>query len=762
MAHAVSRPQVLSVFTALIIGCATIAFLYFAISKRQIIHFHPDSIQPESGCAYIAVIDDKPLGWPAVQIVSDDGVFAGASQLSLLEDGRPLGPAHALHGDIRGKGNGRYSHWKRVIYFSSSDCTDPRKNGRRYTALADASIAPITKVIAVFAIFTLFVLLLKWGNFSDRVQRAGNLIDKVSDRILLPHRVNHNFSAVMILFVILLVTAGFLFAWVWLTGASVSLAVAGAFQISDSSNYWLCSNALLDLGNFGPSSTTGEWCQRRSTYPVFLSGITWIAQRNIFLTLLIQALVVLVAIAVFTRRVANYLGIAGALVCAALLFRYASEDLFFLTMTENAGVIFGCTGFSLLLLSTERRSVPMMMLGIALVSIALNARAGALLALPLLLLWAGVVARQNGKNPWQSIVMGGLAMLAGFMLQTSLVLAVGGSPSNSHGNFAYVLYGLSVGGKGWHQVLVDYPGLSGSDATISKEIYSFAWQNIVSQPEMLITGFLKNISYFMDNGTYGFDKLNIFGALAKVFYWLAWIPLFINRKNPAYLLFGLSSVGILISMPFLLGDGGPRVFAATVAVDVFQISLGFAWTLMVLSRRLGAVCQPGVALIQPKSSKASMEMFFSGGLLLIVFVPFFVSSTSSVPVPISSSYNCRNDEYLVITDIGKNGSMVLDFVVEGSPTDFRAGEVQRPAFRAGIPANAWWRDEVLSFGGNSLLLAYQQDRTDPLFPGPYPVYSDDHLAKYHGHVVQLCVDKIETKKVFGVSYRKLNKITVLD
>lgn len=55
------------------------------------------------------------------------------SQWILLEDALPLGPAHALHADIESKGRGRYSHWKNVLIFSTSDNTDPRINGRTYT-----------------------------------------------------------------------------------------------------------------------------------------------------------------------------------------------------------------------------------------------------------------------------------------------------------------------------------------------------------------------------------------------------------------------------------------------------------------------------------------------------------------------------------------------------------------------------------------------------------------------------------------------------
>ena len=55
-----------------------------------------------------------------------------ASALVLLENDRPLGPAHCLHQEIRDYGCGRYSHWNGHLWFSTSDNTDPNKNGRRY------------------------------------------------------------------------------------------------------------------------------------------------------------------------------------------------------------------------------------------------------------------------------------------------------------------------------------------------------------------------------------------------------------------------------------------------------------------------------------------------------------------------------------------------------------------------------------------------------------------------------------------------------
>lgn len=73
-----------------------------------------------------------------------------SSTLRLYENGKELGPAHTSHKDIRRYGKGRFSHWGNSLYFSSSDNTDPRRNGRRYTftiGSISGVISPITDPI---------------------------------------------------------------------------------------------------------------------------------------------------------------------------------------------------------------------------------------------------------------------------------------------------------------------------------------------------------------------------------------------------------------------------------------------------------------------------------------------------------------------------------------------------------------------------------------------------------------------------------------
>jgi len=68
-----------------------------------------------------------------------DGSHTQKSPLVIYENIKPLGPAHALHQDIRDRGGGMYSHWGAYLYFSTSDNSDPHVNGRTYSISIDAT-----------------------------------------------------------------------------------------------------------------------------------------------------------------------------------------------------------------------------------------------------------------------------------------------------------------------------------------------------------------------------------------------------------------------------------------------------------------------------------------------------------------------------------------------------------------------------------------------------------------------------------------------
>ncbi|MFN7827285.1 MAG: hypothetical protein ACK5RR_04880, partial [Acidobacteriota bacterium] len=79
-------------------------------------------IVPEGSYGYVGILDHD--NWSSHEQPSDAQV---------LENGEPLkGKQNSIHSDIRQLGLGRYSFWQTSIYFSTSDNSDPRTNGRKY------------------------------------------------------------------------------------------------------------------------------------------------------------------------------------------------------------------------------------------------------------------------------------------------------------------------------------------------------------------------------------------------------------------------------------------------------------------------------------------------------------------------------------------------------------------------------------------------------------------------------------------------------
>jgi hypothetical protein len=57
----------------------------------------------------------------------------GSSPVFVFEDDQQLRYPHSVHAHITQYGAGRFSHWGQELLFSTTDNTDPRTNGRRYS-----------------------------------------------------------------------------------------------------------------------------------------------------------------------------------------------------------------------------------------------------------------------------------------------------------------------------------------------------------------------------------------------------------------------------------------------------------------------------------------------------------------------------------------------------------------------------------------------------------------------------------------------------
>ncbi len=88
-------------------------------------------IHPDQGFAYSATITATPFGFV---LLADDLSHPDRALTVVRENGRVLGDAHSLHDKIRRFGRGAFSQWGNALYFSASDNSDPRTNGRSYVA----------------------------------------------------------------------------------------------------------------------------------------------------------------------------------------------------------------------------------------------------------------------------------------------------------------------------------------------------------------------------------------------------------------------------------------------------------------------------------------------------------------------------------------------------------------------------------------------------------------------------------------------------
>jgi hypothetical protein len=127
-------------YLGIVCGVLDVALLgVWGLAPTMQLALAPGAIEPDMGQAYDIIPGSLRLRFP-YWVPSDDATHPRVSRLHLLEDGRPLGPSHSLHQMIREVGQGAFSHWMGNVRFSTSDGTDPRTNGRRYTIRVTADV----------------------------------------------------------------------------------------------------------------------------------------------------------------------------------------------------------------------------------------------------------------------------------------------------------------------------------------------------------------------------------------------------------------------------------------------------------------------------------------------------------------------------------------------------------------------------------------------------------------------------------------------
>ena len=352
--------------------------------------------------------------------------------------------------------------------------------------------------------------------------------------------------------------------------------IGGLLPNSDAGNYYEGARNLLIEGDLS------IWSSRRPMMTTYLASILAISNFSLIDTVSIISGLAAFSIALVAASIRRTEPAAVALWAFVLMFFFYNGYVG-TTLSENLGLTVGGLAFVSLWAAADKRKIHLFLLGVFFMTLAQITRSGAVLVLPLLIMWGVFWLASNWRERLVFLLGGITAIIAGFLINRLLLLAGGGDPALAFSNFSDTLYGLSVASQlsigAWKQIVIDYPDVASlTEPARSQSIYRLAFDNIISQPGTLATALLRNLqTYTISNG--GLNM--VAGTKAWV---LVQIPSLLgvfwcirDYKNPRYALLLLVLGGILLSATIVTEDGGLRVFAATVPFSAVIAALGLRW-----------------------------------------------------------------------------------------------------------------------------------------------------------------------------------------
>ena len=371
-------------------------------------------------------------------------------------------------------------------------------------------------------------------------------------------------------------------AGLWASGQSQSTVLSGLIPLFDADSYYIDALRLMNGDAFSIFSA------RRPLFASLLAVLLSITGRNLMAALAILTAIAGLACYFTAREIQRTHGaeIAVFVLMVLFLFNRAHSGI---SMSESLGLALGTLGFGLLWRGASTKSLFYIWAGLLATTLALNARAGAFFMLPILILWAGWLLRENKLIPWKVLFISTSAVVLGFALNLALTRLVAVPSGVPFANFSYTLYGLASGGKSWAYVFEAHPEvLAIQEPEQSKRIYQLAFELIRANPMQAVQGALFNWKMLFSDSWYniytyiGGENWTIIVISRWSMYVLCLIGIFAwirNRQDPIQSLIMASAIGVFISVPFLPPTDAYRMrpYAASIVVFAALPAMGLAY-----------------------------------------------------------------------------------------------------------------------------------------------------------------------------------------
>lgn len=411
----------------------------------------------------------------------------------------------------------------------------------------------------------------------------------------------------------------------WRSGASEPFIIGGLLPFSDAASYY--SDALRVVEGFRFSAFSA----RRPLFPALLTVLLAVTGQNLVISIAILGALIAIVCYLAAREMQLSMGSMPAAAFLFILYLFYRR-IAGTTMTENLGLPLGVAAFTILWTAARRKNLWQTAIGLLLLTLALNARAGTFFILPALVLWCGFAFR--GKRLFSITAFGisALAVALGFALNMLVFKLVADPGGMVFSNFSYTLYGVVAGGKGWMQILIDHPELAQlDDVSRSAHTYALVFDAFKAHPFNIVIGAFKNwFDYLMPRGAgaFGFIRGNealswanyAFRIILSVLAGWGLVSARKQRKQEPFTLMLWAAAGIFLSVPFVPPNDSNqmRVYAATVTFLI-------AFSMIGLKSLLELVFKQKKQNLQMEESRPEPALIFGivlalvtiGGVLLV-------------------------------------------------------------------------------------------------------------------------------------------------
>jgi len=332
-------------------------------------------------------------------------------------------------------------------------------------------------------------------------------------------------------------------------------------------------------------------------------------QNSIMLAALVAAICTLIA-AIELGRIFGWI---GASVFFFMSFSVIREYLP-LTMTEVHGYILGALALALLLRAASVKSLGCFFVGLALLALALNARAGPYFILPTILIWGVVNLESKRTVSIKALSLGIAGIVLGFLVPKIFLELWSSGENIQNANFATILYSLSVGSGRWDQALLDFsieffeemqPNGDWEGKNTARFLFHLALQNIWEKPLVFLSHVLGQLFYFPWVLVWVLGVQPALGFLAAIWVSIRW-------REPLPQFFIMAFVGLFLSAPFIL-EVGHRTFAAVFPLTASVSAVGAGFVI-----RLTDVLRKRPARNSITTSASTGKLFWLGLSLLVV------------------------------------------------------------------------------------------------------------------------------------------------